>query len=129
VRHSQRKLATILAASTLALAVGCGQGVPSASTSSEEATVKGTVTIRGKAATQGQVSFDPANVKRPGEVARTATIGHDGSYTVKTLVGDNAVRVTFPGMEKDRELGSFEQSFAVKPGENEYKIQLPPPSS
>jgi hypothetical protein len=96
--------------------------------SSEEANVKGRVTIRGKPATGGEISFDPANTKRPNEIARRAAIGKDGTYTVKTLVGNNAVRISFPGMERDRELGSAEQSFEVKPGENQFDFQLPPPA-
>ena len=83
--------------------------------------------IRGKPATLGQVSFDPSNSQRKTEPPRVAPIKPDGSYAVKTLVGDNAVRVSFPGMEKDREISDADQTCAVKPGENQFPIVLPVP--
>jgi len=113
---------------TLALVVGgCGEGPPQSSSSTEEATIKGTVTVKGKKATQGKVFFDPSNKARPTETARVAEIGKDGSYSAKSLVGENVVRFDIPGMEKDRDLGSIELTFEVKPGENEYPIEIPPP--
>ncbi|SIO67250.1 hypothetical protein SAMN05444166_8301 [Singulisphaera sp. GP187] len=119
--------ALVVATAMMSLA-GCGEGAPSGSASTEEGTIKGTVTIKGKKATDGQVSFDPTNKARPNETARKAEIGKDGSYTVKTLVGDNVVRVTVPGMEKDRTLIGTQLNFEVKPGENTYEIVLPPPN-
>lgn len=79
------------AASLLALAVGCDSRPPVES-SMAEATVKGTVTIKGKNATKGKVVFDPSNYLRK-EARRTADINPDGTYEIKTLIGLNEVQI------------------------------------
>ena len=63
-------------------------GAPAVSSSMEEATVKGTVTIKGKPAAGGEILFDPANVDRK-VMARSAPDQKDGTYTIKTLVDAN----------------------------------------
>jgi hypothetical protein len=73
---------------------GCGNPFgPAFSSSMEEATVKGIVRVRGKPVTNGQITFRPANVNRRNAPTQNAPIGKDGSYTVKTLVGENSVIV------------------------------------
>src|SRR3954447_16518196 len=91
MRSVLRGLAGLASAGLVIVVSGCGDGRPSVDTSTTEATVKGTVSIRGKPATGGQVSFDPSNVARKSETARKVPIGKDGSYEVKTLVGLNQV--------------------------------------
>jgi hypothetical protein len=118
-------MALSLTSAALLVGWGCGDGKPSASSSREEATVKGTVIIFGKPAKKGQVAFDPANYRREDSKASTADIGPDGTYSLKTLVGLNTVRVTGPEAEKAK------ASYAnlecdVKSGENIYDIKLPP---
>jgi hypothetical protein len=110
----------------LASCWGCGSGAPAVSTSDEEGTVKGTVTFKGKPVTEGTVSFDPSNVKRRDAAPRSAPIAKDGTYSVKTLVGDNRVRASFPGLEADRQSSEVELIYYVKPGENTYDLVLPP---
>ena len=83
----------LIAASTILPALGCETGTPSVSDSTEEVTVRGTVTIEGKPATSGEVVFDPSNVHRKFAGASSAPIGPDGSYTLKTLAGENKISV------------------------------------
>jgi hypothetical protein len=103
---------------------GCGDQ-PSVTSSTTEATVKGTVIIKGKPATKGKVVFDPANYRRKDVQARSAPINKDGTYSVTTLVGGNNVRVEGPEAEK---AGATYSSidFDVKSGENTLDIKLPP---
>jgi len=102
---------------------GCdgGTSAPPVSTSTEEANVTGTVTVAGKPATNGTIQFDPANVERK-VMPRTAPIGSDGSYTVKTLVGGNAVTVGTPPLKKGQ---SFNKVVEVKSGDNSVPIEVP----
>src|SRR4051794_33165492 len=95
------RLTQLATTGLLVIIWGCGDAKPSVNSSMTEATVKGTITIRGKPANGGTISFDPSNYKRKSEPARTASIGKDGSYTIKTLVGLN--QVTFSGSEFARE--------------------------
>lgn len=124
MRHRFRQLAAIIPSIGLVIALGCGDGKPSVSTSETEATVKGTVTINGKLANRGQVVFDPSNYLRKGVPARTAQVGKDGTYEVKTLVGGNSARVEGPEAEK---AGATYTMFDidVQPGENTLNIKLP----
>jgi len=89
----------------------------------EEATVKGTVTVKGEPLTKGQVNFDPANVNRK-VGPRTAPIGSDGTYTIKTLIGQNTVRVTGPTIGRDPNLAMNERILDVQSGENQISIEL-----
>lgn len=114
---------------TMAMAIspGCaGEGKPSVDTSNEEATVKGTVTFKGKAVSKGEVAFDPSNYLRKSEAARRVPIGPDGTYSVKTLVGVNRVSFSIPEMARDPKLQDLSLEFDVKSGENPYDITLPP---
>jgi hypothetical protein len=113
------------AATLVMLGWGCGSGAPPVDTSTTEATVKGIVTIRGKLVAGGTISFDPSNVKRKSEPVRSARIGKDGSYTIKTLVGRNNVSVSTPVTVKDPLLQYNSCSFDVANGENTYAIEVP----
>src|SRR5262245_46326446 len=95
MRYARRTAAGLAAAATLWLAGGCGEGPPAGSVDSSktEATVKGVVKVNGTPATEGELIFDPSNIYRKDAQPRTAPIGQDGSYTVKTLTGENAVRL------------------------------------
>jgi hypothetical protein len=110
---------TLLAASS-----GCSD-TPSVESSTTEATVKGTVTARGKPVTEGELRFNPTNYQREGVGARTAQIQKDGHYEVKTPIGQNSVSLTGPAIAKDPQLAYGALSFDVKSGENEYNVVLP----
>lgn len=117
-----------LVGSAIALiaAVGCDGrgGAPAVSSSMEEATVRGTVTIRGKPAAGGEIQFDPANVDRK-VMPRQAPIDKDGAYTIKTLVGGNSVTVRGPAVDRDLGLSANQRTVEVKSGENTVPIEVP----
>jgi len=121
-----------MGALTLMAAWGCGGGgsAPAVSTSMEEATVSGTVTINGQPATEGEVTFDPANIQRKVGL-KIVPIGADGSYTVTTYLGHNVVRVTTPETtkSKDQALQYNETTIDVQSGTNKLDIVLPAPAS
>jgi hypothetical protein len=99
---------------------------PSGSASSEEAIVHGKVTIKGVPAKGGRIYFDPTNVGRQSAPVMSAEIGKDGTYTVKTWVGENRVNVETPETRKDPNL-SIPQRFDVKSGDNTLDVTLPHP--
>jgi len=113
------KTGVLLATALLLVIWGCdGGGAPAVSGSSEESTVKGTVTAEGKPATSGRVTFDPANVNRRTALAHTAEIGKDGTYTVTTLIGENAVQVEARGQPL------FRQGVNVKSGGDTINFEV-----
>ena len=95
---------------------GCGSGVPYAESSRTEARVAGRVTAAGKPLTKGQVIFDPANINRRSEPARTGAIGKDGTYEVTTLIGSNRVSVAVPGTSRKKRAGGpdIQQVYEVR---------------
>src|SRR4051812_29346902 len=89
----------VATAVALIFVVGCGQGAPAVDTGDEEVTVKGTVKVKGKNATKGEVVFDPSNVERK-TGPKTAPIEKDGTYSIKTLIGKNQVTVRSPEVNR-----------------------------
>jgi hypothetical protein len=104
---------------------GCGSNF---SSSGEEATVKGIVRVRGKPVTNGQITFRSLNANRRNAPTRNAPIGGDGSYTVKTLVGENSVIVVCKELfaRKNQALVDLEEGQMVKirSGDNTVNINL-----
>src|SRR5437773_1460517 len=90
------RIAFLLAMSLLSWATvpGCGDGKPSVDTSLTEATVTGVVTAKGEPVSGGTIHFNPSNSGRI-VPTKSAEIGPDGTYTIKTYTGDN--RVTYGG--------------------------------
>ncbi len=109
--------------SCLGILAGCGDGKPYVDTSLTEATVTGVVSVKGKPATGGKINFNPANAGRIVGI-NSADIGPDGSYTVKTLTGDN--QVTFSGevAVKNTGVGLIREYAVVKSGENKIDYDL-----
>ncbi|MDR3638928.1 MAG: hypothetical protein P4L84_34300 [Isosphaeraceae bacterium] len=108
------------------LALGCGDGAPAVSSSQEEATVHGKVTYQGKPLSGGEIRFNPANARRPDAVMRTATLDKDGSYTIKTLVGQNTVSLSVPSLsKKDPRLSYTMIPYDVQSGDNTFPVELP----
>jgi hypothetical protein len=125
MEHTRRRIAGLLLTMMLIIGWGCGGATPPVDTSTQEATVKGTVKVKGKPASNGYVIFNPSNIKRKAE-SRKATIGKDGTYSLTTLVGENSVELQVPEAMKlgvDVPLLQYD----VKSGENAYDIELPPP--
>ena len=114
---------TALAAWALAAVSGCGDGKPSIDTSLNEATVTGVVSVKGKPASGGKINFNPSNSGRI-VPTKSAEIGPDGSYTVKTYTGDN--QVTFSGEVaiKNSGVGLIREYAVVQPGENKIDYDL-----
>lgn len=112
-----------LALITALLLPGCGDGKPAVDTSLTEATVSGIVTVKGTPATGGRILFNPSNSDRV-VPTRSADIGPDGSYTIKTLTGDN--RVTFNGeiATKNRGVGLVKEYARVESGDNHISFDV-----
>jgi hypothetical protein len=104
---------------------GCGSGAPFAESSRTEGTVSGRVTAQGKPVTKGQVIFDPSNVNRRTEPARTAEIRKDGTYELKTLIGANRVTVAIPGPRSKSGFPYIQRVCEVKPGTNTFDFTMP----
>jgi len=104
---------------------GCGSGAPYAESSRTEATVSGRVTSNGEPVTKGQVIFDPANVNRRNEPARTAEIRKDGTYDVTTLIGANRVTVAIAGRRTKAGSPYVQQICEVRSGSNTFDITVP----
>ncbi len=106
-------------------ACGCGSGAPHAESSLTEAKVTGRVTAAGKPVTKGQVIFDPANINRPSEHARTGEIRQDGTFEVTTLIGANRVTVAIPARTSKKGAPYVSQVFDVQNGDNTFDITIP----
>jgi hypothetical protein len=107
-----------MTAATFWAAGGCGDGPPSVESSTTEATVKGVVKVDGQPATEGQIIFDPSNYRRKDAAPRSAPIGRDGSYAVKTLTGENVVTLGGAITKKAPHAAYKREAIDVKPGEN-----------
>ncbi|QEH35694.1 hypothetical protein OJF2_42510 [Aquisphaera giovannonii] len=108
------------------LAAGCGNGTPGAESSRAEAVVTGRVDSPGKPIDRGTVVFDPSNINRPGEPARTAPIGRDGTYRITTRIGEDRVAVAIPGRRVKDDAARVQQVFDVKAGqENVFQVTVP----
>jgi len=114
-----------LASTLMVAAWGCGDK-PSVDTTTAEGKVSGTVRVRGKPMTGGEISFDPSNYQRKDEKPRRATIGPDGTYSVTTLQGRNTARISGPMVKKEPQLAYGIHTIEVKSGDNTFDIDLPP---
>ena len=104
---------------------GCGDGAPSVSGSLSEGTVTGLVTLQGKPVSTGQVKFNPANSSRKDAAQRSASIGPDGRYTLKTLIGDNTAVPVIPNIGRKGDLRRAQKSITVASGDNSLDIDIP----
>jgi len=122
--HRIRREVAVLAGTLLLAAVGCG-GVqpPAVSSSNEEATVEGTVKIKGKPPTKAKITFDPSNIHRQ-VGSTTVDVKPDGTYSLKTLAGENNVTVASPETDKDPALSTNSQIKVLNPGANTVPIDL-----
>ncbi len=106
-----------------AMVLGCGDGKPYTDTSLTEATVSGVVTAKGEPVTAGTINFNAANSGRI-VPTRTAEIGPDGRYTVKTFTGDNLVTYGGELAKKHMGVGLRRDSAAVQSGENTFDFDV-----
>jgi hypothetical protein len=121
IRHKR----FLLAATFLGCAIfpGCGDGKPPHDTSLSEATVSGTVKAKGEPVTAGTISFNAANSARL-VAAKTAQIGPDGRYTLKTYTGDNQVSYGGELAKKYMGVGLRKDFATVKSGENTFDFDV-----
>jgi hypothetical protein len=122
MRNRHRLAGGLMMVAAVGFLAGCG-GTPAVDTSNTEATVKGVVKINGVPATEGEVSFDPSNYKRKDVGARSAPIGPDGTYSIKTLTGENQVRLGGSLATKKPIAARTVHTFDVKPGENTFDFE------
>ncbi len=121
---ASRRIAAFAGVLALAIATaGCGDGKPWVDTSLNEATVSGIVSVKGKPADGGTILFNASNSGRI-VPARTAKIGPDGSYTVKTYTGVNQVSFDGEVTAKNRGVGLLKEAVDVAPGENKANFDL-----
>ena len=107
---------------------GCGNpDAPNVSGSMEKAVVKGTVSVRGKKVTNGEVSFYAANINRPNVQAVNAKIDKDGSFTAEPLIGENNVEVSCKELANRKNMNLVDniQPVKIKSGQQTLDIELP----
>jgi hypothetical protein len=105
------------------LIAGCGDGKPSMDTSLTEATVSGVVSVKGVPVTGGAILFNPSNAGRI-VPTRSAPIGPDGAYTIKTLTGTNQVSFEGEVAKKNAGVGLIKDFAEVTSGENKKDFDL-----
>ena len=120
-----RKRMVLVPSTVLALLIpiGCSDSKPSTSSSTTEATVKGVVKIDGKIVSDGEIIFDPSNYQRQ-VPPRTAPIGKDGSYEIKTLVGSNMVKLGGTLARKSPILQGVKRGCEVTSGDNTFDLEV-----
>jgi hypothetical protein len=124
----RRRFLCVCAAALSAALDGCDPGAPRVDGTLEEVTVQGTVKVRGKPLSGGEVHFNPSNSRRR-VGGRDAPIGKDGRYTVKTLRGQNVVSVTPPAAARTKAyfgLEYEEKALDIKPGETTIDLDFSP---
>ncbi|SIN67885.1 hypothetical protein SAMN05444166_0032 [Singulisphaera sp. GP187] len=115
----------VTALMTVLALVGCGEGAPSVSSSTTEVAVHGTVKYKGQPVKDGSIRFDPANIQRKDAKAVSAPIGPDGTYTIKTLQGENTISFTLPELsKKDFSVASASFVYNAPVGESTYDVEL-----
>ncbi len=115
-----------LALAALMALGGCdGSGAPAASSSTEQAKVKGKVSLKGKPLAKVEVTFNAANVNRKSAPSVSATSADDGTYELTSLVGDNTVSLGGAAASKNGQLTYFSKSVNLKGGENTFDIDIP----
>jgi len=123
--------AVIGLAALLAYGPGCGSRTPYLVGSTEEAVVKGTVKVRGKLVDGGVLHFNASNPNRQ-VGTRDATVGKDGTYTVRAYIGLNLVTLTPPKARTKAQAREFfgveydEKGINVQSGENTVDLEFLP---
>jgi hypothetical protein len=130
IRRSGRIAGSMAFAVLLTALTGCS-AEPDRESSLDEATVTGTVKVRGKLLAGGELNFNAVNPNRKVET-RKATIGTDGTYSAKVFLGQNTVTV-FPPKPRNKQEGKEffgvnyeERSVIVTAGENKADLEFLP---
>ena len=123
MRATLRASIYLVASTALITLSGCEAPPPAAATSNTEVTVKGVVKVDATLASDGDVVFDPSNYQRQG-VPRKAPIGKDGSYSIKTLVGQNTIKLGGELARKYQNLQHKQQVYEVQNGDNTHDLEF-----
>jgi hypothetical protein len=118
-----RQFPLLVALLTWPLAQGCDDGKPRVDTSLTEATVSGTVRVKGQPAEGGTIVFNPSNSERL-VASKSATINKDGTYTITTYTGGNQILFDGDIARKNREIGLIRDYVDVHRGENTADFDL-----
>ena len=102
---------------------GCSDGTPAMDTSLTEASISGVVSVKGVPASGGTILFNPSNAGRI-VPTRSAPIGPDGAYTIKTLTGINQVSFEGEVATKNRGVGLLKDFAEVTSGTNKKDFDL-----
>jgi hypothetical protein len=125
---TSRGRAALVASAALTAAWGCGETREgnAGAASRADATVTGRVTIKGKPAAKGRITFEPVGVNGGLPIgSNVAQVGKDGAYTVTTKTGSNDVTVSSTG-DPAADSGYNKTSFEVQPGSsNTLNLDLP----
>ena len=125
MRSARSGVALAMALPLLVAAWGCDSEVPPVDTTTAEATVSGTVTVRGKPMAGGEITFDPSNIQRKDEKPRKAAIGPDGTYTVTTLQGRNSARISGPMLKQRAATGLRHPHHRCQTGRKQVRYRAP----
>jgi hypothetical protein len=130
VNWSRSRAGQFTVAALLTALCGCSTP-PDRQSTLEEATLKGTVKVRGKFLQGGELSFNAVNPNRRVDV-RKATISKDGRYETKVYIGQNIVTVVPPKPRNTQEGKDFfgvnyeEKPVNVAAGENTADLDFLP---
>lgn len=127
MRSLYKSVALLLAAAAVSAVPGCegGPSVDSASSSTTEADVSGKVTLGGKTAESGELVFDPTNIARKTAPTAKAAIGKNGSYSTKTLIGENVIYYRGGPTEKNQARTMFRKNVVINSGANTIDVDVP----
>jgi hypothetical protein len=124
MRWQKWYLEVLITSGALVAAWGCETKTVVAPPMGAEAKVTGKVTVRGKPATKGQVTFELTN-DFSGKSRKVADVKADGTYEVSAVSGRNSVVVAGTGVAS-AEGGYNSTTFEVKAGQpNSIDIDLP----
>ncbi len=126
---TRRSLGALVTSAAMMVAGGCGgegAGGGGGSASKSEATVTGKVTIKGKAATKGNLTFEPLGANGIPTGSKVTQVGKDGTYTVTTTTGSNDVTISGTG-NAVADSSYNKTTLDVTPGANTKDFDLPLP--
>jgi hypothetical protein len=120
--------AVVLVTVLMPFCQGCMDGKPSVDSSRNEATVSGTVKVKGVPAEGGSIVFSASNSERI-VPPKSAPINKDGTYTVTAYTGGNQILFEGELAKKNPEIGLVREYVEVQRGSNTADFDLLGPNS
>jgi hypothetical protein len=123
---TSRSRAALVTSAAMIAAWGCGgaREADQGAAPKAEATVTGKVTIKGRPAEKGRITFEPLGANGMPAGSNVAQVGKDGTYTVTTKTGPNDVTASATG-DPAADSSYNKTSFEVQPGTNTLNLDLP----